>query len=89
MNYFLKDVNHTAKICQSLSKYIQSIGKLLTVFLWIYEWFEMLQIIQSCLNQGHDTTAAAMNWAVHLIGADPEVQKKIHEEMHQIFGESF
>lgn len=38
--------------------------------------------------QGHDTTAAAMNWAVHLIGANPDVQAKVHEEMDQIFGES-
>ena len=37
--------------------------------------------------QGHDTTAAAMNWATHLIGANPEVQAKVHEEIDAVFGE--
>ena len=38
------------------------------------------------LLQGHDTTAMASNWATHLIGTDPEVQKKVHEELDSIFG---
>ena len=38
--------------------------------------------------KGHDTTAAAANWAVHLIGAHPEVQSRLHEEMDGIFGDS-
>lgn len=28
-----------------------------------------------------------MNWAVHLIGANPQVQAKVHEELDQLFGE--
>ena len=28
----------------------------------------------------------ASNWATHLIGADEEVQKKVHEELDSIFG---
>ena len=36
--------------------------------------------------QGHDTTAAAINWALHLIGDHPEIQKKLHEEMDEMFG---
>ena len=40
------------------------------------------------ISQGHDTTAAAANWAVHLIGSYPEVQARLHEEMDAIFGDS-
>ncbi|XP_052687181.1 cytochrome P450 4V2-like isoform X1 [Crassostrea angulata] len=44
--------------------------------------------VDTFMFEGHDTTAAAMNWAVHLIGANPDVQAKVHEEMDQIFGGS-
>ena len=36
--------------------------------------------------QGHDTTAMSSNWATHLIGTDPDVQRKVHEELDSIFG---
>lgn len=39
--------------------------------------------------QGHDTTAAAANWAVHLIGHHSDVQTRLHEEMDSIFGQCF
>ncbi len=39
--------------------------------------------------QGHDTTAAAANWAAHLIGRHPQVQEKLHEEMDSIFGKNY
>ncbi|KAH9520017.1 Cytochrome P450 4V2 [Bulinus truncatus] len=35
---------------------------------------------------GHDTTAAAINWATHLIGSHAEVQAKVHEELDKVFG---
>ena len=35
--------------------------------------------------EGHDTTAAAMTWAVFLIGKFPEVQRKIHKELDDVF----
>lgn len=38
--------------------------------------------------QGHDTTAAAMNWAVHLLGSHPEIQRKAQQELDEIFGAS-
>ncbi|WAQ95758.1 CP4V2-like protein [Mya arenaria] len=38
--------------------------------------------------EGHDTTAMAANWALHLIGTDPEVQKKVHQELDAVFGRS-
>ena len=36
--------------------------------------------------KGHDTTAAAMNWTVHLLGSHPEVQRKVHLELEEVFG---
>lgn len=36
--------------------------------------------------QGHDTTAAAMNWAIHLLGSHPEVQRKVQQELQEVFG---
>lgn len=38
------------------------------------------------LFQGHDTTAAAMSFTMHLIGAHPEVQAKVHKELDEVFG---
>ena len=40
------------------------------------------------LSQGHDTTAAAANWAVHLIGEHPEVQERLQQEIEDVIGES-
>ncbi|CAG2208814.1 CYP4V2 [Mytilus edulis] len=37
---------------------------------------------------GHDTTAAAMSFTMHLIGAHPEVQAKVHKELDEVFGDS-
>jgi len=36
--------------------------------------------------QGHDTTAAAMNWAIHLLGSHPEIQRKAQQELFEVFG---
>jgi cytochrome P450 len=44
--------------------------------------------VDTFMFEGHDTTAAAASWACHLIGSHPEVQKKLHEEMDTIFGNS-
>ena len=35
-----------------------------------------------------DTTCAAAAWACHLIGSHPEIQKKLHDEIDQVFGNS-
>lgn len=37
--------------------------------------------------QGHDTTSAGMNWALHLIGCHPEIQAKIQQEVDNVFGD--
>ncbi|CAL1528650.1 unnamed protein product [Lymnaea stagnalis] len=44
--------------------------------------------VDTFMFEGHDTTAAAMNWATHLIGSNPEVQAKVHEEVDKVFGDS-
>ncbi|RNA29752.1 cytochrome P450 4V2 [Brachionus plicatilis] len=38
--------------------------------------------------EGHDTTAAAASWACQLISSHPEVQKKLHEEIDSVLGQS-
>jgi cytochrome P450 len=38
--------------------------------------------------QGHDTTAAAMTWAMQEIGQHPEVLKELHKEVELVFGDS-
>jgi len=48
-------------------------------------WLRSTNHCASCL-QGHDTTAAAINWCTHLIGAHPLVQEKLQQELHSIFG---
>ncbi|XP_063706450.1 cytochrome P450 4C1-like [Culicoides brevitarsis] len=37
---------------------------------------------------GHDTTTAAMSFALYLIGLHPEVQEKLYQEQLDIFGDS-
>ncbi|XP_007524588.1 cytochrome P450 4V2-like [Erinaceus europaeus] len=38
--------------------------------------------------EGHDTTAAALNWSLYLLGSYPEVQKKVDKELEEVFGKS-
>jgi len=49
---------------------------------------DILEEVDTFMFEGHDTTAAAMNWAIHLLGAHQDVQKKLQEEMDQIFGDT-
>ncbi|KTF92719.1 hypothetical protein cypCar_00024555 [Cyprinus carpio] len=44
--------------------------------------------VDTFMFEGHDTTAAAMNWAIHLLGSHPEVQRKAQQELFEVFGES-
>ncbi|KAF7707375.1 hypothetical protein HF521_018593 [Silurus meridionalis] len=44
--------------------------------------------VDTFMFEGHDTTAASINWALHLIGAHPEVQKKVQAELQEVFGSS-
>ena len=44
--------------------------------------------VDTFMFEGHDTTAAALTWALQMIGSYPDVQKKLHEEIDQVFGSS-
>ncbi|KAF4791748.1 cytochrome P450 4V2 [Turdus rufiventris] len=41
--------------------------------------------VDTFMFEGHDTTAAAMNWVLYLLGHNPEVQKKVHRELDEVF----
>ncbi|XP_030855600.1 cytochrome P450 4V2 isoform X2 [Strongylocentrotus purpuratus] len=44
--------------------------------------------VDTFMFEGHDTTAAAVNWALLLIGQHPTVQARLHDEIDQVFGDS-
>ncbi|KAK2865556.1 hypothetical protein Q7C36_001612 [Tachysurus vachellii] len=44
--------------------------------------------VDTFMFEGHDTTAAGMNWAVHLLGAHPDIQRKVQQELYEVFGDS-
>uniref|UniRef100_A0A3P8RU77 Cytochrome P450 4V2 n=1 Tax=Amphiprion percula TaxID=161767 RepID=A0A3P8RU77_AMPPE len=44
--------------------------------------------VDTFMFEGHDTTAASMNWALHLLGSNPEVQRKVQQELQEVFGTS-
>ncbi|CAF3258747.1 unnamed protein product [Rotaria socialis] len=43
--------------------------------------------VDTFMFEGHDTTAAAVNFACYLIGSHPDVQAKVHAEMDAIFSD--
>jgi docosahexaenoic acid omega-hydroxylase len=44
--------------------------------------------VDTFMFEGHDTTKSAINWTFYAIATNQEVQKKIHEEIDQVIGES-
>ncbi|XP_063314162.1 cytochrome P450 4V2 [Pelobates fuscus] len=44
--------------------------------------------VDTFMFEGHDTTAAALNWSLFLLGSHPEVQKIVHKELDETFGQS-
>ncbi|CAF5127597.1 unnamed protein product, partial [Rotaria sp. Silwood1] len=41
--------------------------------------------VDTFMFEGHDTTAAAVNFTCYLIGSHPDVQAKLHAEIDDIF----
>ncbi|XP_010220976.1 PREDICTED: cytochrome P450 4V2 [Tinamus guttatus] len=44
--------------------------------------------VDTFMFEGHDTTATGMNRALYLLGHHPEVQRKVHRELDEVFGKS-
>ncbi|XP_074485658.1 cytochrome P450 4V8 [Sebastes fasciatus] len=44
--------------------------------------------VDTFMFRGHDTTAASMNWAIHLLGSHPEAHRKVQQELQEVFGTS-
>ncbi|XP_015423728.1 PREDICTED: cytochrome P450 4V2 [Myotis davidii] len=42
--------------------------------------------VDTFMFEGHDTTASGINWALYLLGCYPEVQKKLGNELDEVFG---
>ena len=51
-------------------------------------YFPPIFQVDTFLFEGHDTTATALSWALHLVGNYPEVQAKIQQELDEVLGES-
>jgi len=44
--------------------------------------------VDTFMFEGHDTTATAVTWALHVFGCYPEIQQKVYEEICQVCGDS-
>ncbi|XP_077638997.1 cytochrome P450 4V2 isoform X2 [Lonchura striata] len=44
--------------------------------------------VDTFMFEGHDTTAAAINWVLYLLGRNPEAQKKVHRELDEVFDDA-
>ncbi|KAI9560159.1 hypothetical protein GHT06_014170 [Daphnia sinensis] len=44
--------------------------------------------VDTFMFEGHDTTAAAINWSLFLLGNNPEKQEQVSEELIRVFGNS-
>ncbi|XP_067407697.1 cytochrome P450 4V2-like isoform X2 [Emydura macquarii macquarii] len=51
-------------------------------------YMDIREEVDTFMFEGHDTTAAAMNWVIYLLGCHPEAQKKVHRELDEVFGNS-
>jgi len=48
----------------------------------------ILEEVETFMFAGHDTTSATLSWTCQMIGSHPDVQKKLHEEIDSVFGDS-
>ncbi|XP_062243542.1 cytochrome P450 4V2 [Platichthys flesus] len=44
--------------------------------------------VDTFMFEGHDTTAASMNWCLHLLGSHPAALSKVQQELQEVFGTS-
>ncbi|XP_074084907.1 cytochrome P450 4V2 [Macrotis lagotis] len=44
--------------------------------------------VDTFMFEGHDTTATTTNWVIYLLGSYPEVQRKVQNELDEVFGKS-
>ncbi|KAK7076602.1 Cytochrome P450 4V2 [Halocaridina rubra] len=44
--------------------------------------------VDTFMFEGHDTTSAAINWSLYLLGCNPKIQNRMHEELLEVFGTS-
>ncbi|XP_070846660.1 cytochrome P450 4V8 [Chaetodon trifascialis] len=44
--------------------------------------------VDTFMFEGHDTTAASMNWILHLLGSHPKAHSKVQQELQEVFGTS-
>ncbi|KAM5194428.1 cytochrome P450 4V2-like [Mantella aurantiaca] len=49
---------------------------------------EIREEVDTFMFEGHDTTAAGINWSLFLLGSHPEIQEKVHKELDETFGQS-
>uniref|UniRef100_A0A2D4MR76 Cytochrome P450 4V2 n=1 Tax=Micrurus spixii TaxID=129469 RepID=A0A2D4MR76_9SAUR len=44
--------------------------------------------VDTFMFEGHDTTAVALSWAIYLLASHPDIQRKVHSELDEVFGNS-
>eukprot|EP00106_Octopus_bimaculoides_P012607 XP_014780049.1 PREDICTED: cytochrome P450 4V2-like [Octopus bimaculoides] len=50
---------------------------------------DLREEVDTFMFEGHDTTAAGINWTLYFIAAYPDVQKKLQKEVDDFYGQKF